>query len=95
MLRGGYSLATGRGLLIAVPSLVVEHGGLCSGGPSAPGLQSTDFIVVAPVLSCTETCGIFSDRDQTRVPCIVDSHPLDHQGSPTESFFKDIPMVKF
>ena len=61
-----------RGLLIAVASLVAEH-----------GLQSAGSVVVAHGLSCSAACGIFLDQDSNPCPLHwqADSQPLRHQGS--------------
>ena len=52
---------------------------------AVPGLYSTDSVVVAPGLSCSEACGIFPDQGWN--PCLlqweVDSLPLSHQWSLT------------
>ena len=37
---------------------------------AAPGLSSTGSAVVVHGLSCSVACGIFLDRDQTRVSCV-------------------------
>ena len=64
---GGYSKAAVCGLLIAMASLVVEHGILDSRAMArnsvvmACGLHSTDSIVVAHRLSCSVAHGIFLD----------------------------------
>ena len=69
---GSYSLVVVRGLLIAVASLVVEHGPWgtwtsvvwhVGSEVMIPGLWSTGSIVVAPGLSCSEACGIFQPGD--------------------------------
>ena len=86
-----------RRLLIAVASLVVEHGlqarrlqQLWHVGSVvvARGLQSTGSVVVVHELSCSTTCGIFADQGSN--PCAlhwqVDSQPLRHQGSPGQAF---------
>ena len=66
-----------RGLLIAVASLVVEHGLLVCGqqqlwhagsGVVACGLQSTGSVVVAHGLSCSAACGIFPDQGWNPCP---------------------------
>ena len=47
----GFCLVVVHGLLIAVASLVAEH-----------GLQSTSSLVVAHRVSCSTACGIFPDQ---------------------------------
>ena len=54
-----YSSLRVHGLLIAVPSLVAEH-----------GLYSPGSVVVAHRLSCSVAFGIFPDQGSNRVPCI-------------------------
>ena len=73
-----------RGHLIAVASLVVEH------GLQACGLQQLRHegsVVVAHRLSCSVACGIFPDQGLIREDWQVDSYLLRHQGSP-EIYFK-------
>ena len=50
-------------LLIAVASLVAEHGlqGTQASAVAAPGLYSTGSVVVAHRLNCSRACGIFLD----------------------------------
>ena len=52
----------------------------------APGLWSTDLVVVAHRLSCLKAAGIFPDQGPN--PCLLhwqaDSLPLSHQGSSPE-----------
>ena len=82
-----------RGLLIAVASLVVEHGLQAHGLQQlwhtgsvvvAHGLQSTGSVVVAHELSCFVACGIFPDQGLNPCPLHwqADSQPLCHRGSP-------------
>ena len=68
-----------RGLLIAVASLVAEHGLQARGLQQlwhvgsvvvARGLQSTGSVVVAHGLSCSVACGTSRTMARTRVPCI-------------------------
>ena len=61
-----------RGLLIAVASLIAEH-----------GLQSAGSVVVMHRLSCFESCGILPDQGSNWCPlhCRVGSQQLDHEGS--------------
>jgi len=62
-----------RGLLIAVASLIAEH-----------GLQSAGSVVVMHRLSCFESCGILPDQGSNWCPlhcCWVGSQQLDHEGS--------------
>ena len=55
--NGGYSLVAVHRLLIAVPSLVVEH------GFSACGLS-----IVVHGLSCSAECGIFREQGLNLCP---------------------------
>ena len=87
-----------RGLLIAVASLVGEHG-LQACGPQqlrhagsvvvARGLQSTGSAVVVHGLSCSAACRILPDQDSKLCPLHwqVDSQPLCHQGRPTSYLY--------
>ena len=86
-----------RGLLIAVASLVVEHGLQVCGLQQlwhvgsvvvAHGLQSTGSVVVVHGLSCSAACGIFPDQGSNLCPLHwqADSQPLCHQGSPYAIF---------
>ena len=82
----GYSLIVVCRLLIALASLVMEHG-LCGARASvvaAWGLQSTGSVAVAHGVSCPTACGIFLDQGSNS--CLLhwqaDSLPLSHQGSP-------------
>ena len=81
------------GLLIAVASLVVEHGLQARGLQQlwhagsvvvAHRLQSTGSVVVVHRLSCSAACGIFPEQGLNPCPLHwqVDSQPLHHQGSP-------------
>ena len=75
-----YSLVAELGLLIAVVSLIVEH------GLKVPGLrylQYTGSVVVTHGLSCSTAFGIFLDQRWNQCPLHwqVDCYPLDHQGS--------------
>ena len=65
------------GLLLAVASLVAEH-----------GLQSTGSIVVAHGLSSSVTCGIFFHQGSNLrlLHWQVYSLPLSHQGDPYQYF---------
>ena len=85
-------------LLIAVPSLVVEHRLQASRasvvaihrlGVVAHGLQSWGSVLKVQGLSCSVECGIFSDQESN--PCLLhwqaDSYPLYHQGSSRTSVF--------
>ena len=90
--RGSSLVAEKHRLLIAVASLVAEHGlwGARASAVSGPGLQSTGSIVVAHGLSCSTACGIFLDHRSNL--CLlhwqVDSLPLSHLGSPRLCVFK-------
>ena len=53
----GLSLVAAHGLLVAVASLVVEH-----------GLQGTGSVVVVYGLSCPVACGIFADQGSNPCP---------------------------
>ena len=86
-----------RRLLIAVASLVAEHGLLAcrlqqlwnmGSVVVAHGLQSAGSVVVAHGLSCSTACGIFLDQSLNPCPLHwqVDSQPLSHQGSPSLLF---------
>ena len=59
-------------LLVAVASLVAEHGlwGTWASVVAAQGLQSTGSAVKAQGLSYPAVCGIFQIRDRTHVLCI-------------------------
>ena len=66
-----------RGLLLAVASLVAEHGLQVRGlqqlwhkgsGVVARGFQSTGSVVVAHGLSCSAVCGIFPDQGLNPCP---------------------------
>ena len=59
---GGYSLVTGHGLLIAVASLVAEH------GLSVLWLNTCGPWVLAHGLSCSTGCGIFQDEGSNPCP---------------------------
>ena len=80
-------------LLIAVASLVAEHGLQAHGLQQlwhagsvvvAHGLQSAGSLFVVHGLSCSTACGIFPDQGSNPCPLHwqVDSQPLRHQGSP-------------
>ena len=80
-----------RGLLIAVASLVVEHGLQARGLQQlwhsgsvvvARGLQSAGSAVVVHGLSCSAARGIFPDQGSNMCPLHwqVDSQPLRHHG---------------
>ena len=58
-------------------------------GAVAPGLYSTDSIVVAHQLGCPTACGSFLDQgsNQCLLHCQADSQLLSHQGSPRVFFF--------
>ena len=82
-------------LLIAVASLVAEHGllgewalGEWASVAVVPELWSTDSIVVTYGLSCSRACEI--SLDQGLSPCLLhcqeDTLPLSLQGSPTYVF---------
>ena len=69
------------GLLIAVASLVVEHGSRHVGSAdTTPRLQSTGSVVGVLRLSCSSARGIFPDWGSN--PCLLycqaDSLPLSH-----------------
>ena len=55
----------------------------------APGLWSTDSVVVVHRLNCSKACGIFPDEGSNL--CLLhwqaNSLPLSHQGSPVFFFF--------
>ena len=74
-----------RGLLIAVASLVAEH------GLSARRL----LVVVAHRLGCSGACGIFPDQGSNPCPLHqqADSQPLRHQGSPIFNFLRKLHTV--
>ena len=59
---GGYSLVTGHGLLIAVASLVAEH------GLSVLWLNTCGPWVLVHGLSCSTECGIFQDQGSNPCP---------------------------
>ena len=94
---GGYSLVVVHGLLMAVVSLVAEHGSRACGlqqlqhmgsGVVARGLWSTGSIFVAHGLFCSWHVGSSWIRDQTPVSCIGrQTLPLSHQGSPAQCLF--------
>ena len=74
--RGIFFLVV-RGFLIAVASLVAEHGLYAHGLQQlqhagsvvvARGLQSTGSVVVAHRLSCSAACGIFLDQGSNLCP---------------------------
>ena len=71
---GGHCLVAARRLLIAVASLVAEHG--------LEGAWAS--VVVAHRFGCPEACGI--SLDQGSNPCVLhwqaDSYPVHHQGGP-------------
>ena len=56
---GSYSLLQGSGLLIAVASLIAQHGlwGTWALEVAVPGLQSTGSILVVHGLRCSVACG--------------------------------------
>ena len=68
-----FSLAAASGLLIVVASPLAVHArqGTWASVVAVLGLQSRGSVVVAHWLSCFVSCGIFLDRDQTDVLCIV------------------------
>ena len=79
---GGYSLVAVLGLLIALASLVVEH-----------GLWDVQALVVSACrLICPMACGILPGQGLN--PCFlhwqVDSYPLCHQGNPV---FFSCPVI--
>ena len=85
----GFSLVAGHKLLIAVASLVVEHGlqdlKASVGGQvgSAGGLSTCSSLAGMCGLSCSATCGIFPDLGSNSCPSHwqADSYSsLDHQG---------------
>ena len=59
-------------LLLAVASLVAEHGlqGLWASVAVAPGLWQTGSVVVALGLVAPQQVGSSQTRDRTHVPCI-------------------------
>ena len=79
-----FSLVAVHGLLIAMSSLVGEHGSRCvvSAGVSS-GLLITDLPVMVHWLSCSEPGKIFPTQGSN--PCLLcwhmDSLPLSHQGN--------------
>ena len=88
--RGLLFVAVHR-LLIAVTSLVVEHGLQARGLQQlwhvgsvvvAHRLQSIGSVIVAHGLSCSVACGIFPDQGSNPCPLHrqADSQPLRHQG---------------
>ena len=84
--RGSSLVAEKHRLLIAVASLVAEHGlwGARASAVSGPGLQTTGSIVVVHRLSCSTARGTFPG--QTSSPRLlhwqVGSSPRSHHGSP-------------
>ena len=88
----GCSLLAVPGLLIVVASLVAEHRpwGFQSSVVATHGLSScasrletTDSIVTAHKLRCSEACGIFPDAGNLcPLHWQAESLPLSHQGSP-------------
>ena len=92
VVSSGYSLVVVPGFLVAVASLIAEHGlqgerASVAAGVVAPGLQSAGSIVVAQGLSCSMARGICQDQGWNL--CLlnwhVDSLPLHHQRSPAHS----------
>ena len=88
--RAGAALTAVNVLLVAVASLVREHG-LWAGGlqSSRSRAQSTGSVVGVPGLSCPVACGVFLDqRSNARLlHWQADSLPLGHQGSPFLLFY--------
>ena len=80
--KQGLLIVALRGLRIAVSSLIAEHRLL--------GARAS--VVVAHGLSCSAACGIYPDQGSNPCPlhCQTDSQPLRHQGSPSNSFFKNL-----
>ena len=78
-----FALVSVSRLLVAVVSLVMEHGPGGS-GVAASRLWSTSSTRVAHGLSFSKACGIFPDRGSN--PCLLHwqagSLPLCHRGSP-------------
>ena len=78
-----FALVSVSRLLVAVVSLVMEHGPGGS-GVTASRLWSTSSTGVAHGLSFSKACGIFPDRGSN--PCLLHwqagSLPLCHRGSP-------------
>ena len=76
VVSSGYSLVGVCGLLVAVASLVVEHGlgGIQASVVAAHGLSivasGTSSIVVVHGLRCSVACGIFPDQGSNCVFCI-------------------------
>ena len=88
--REGATLVAVLGLLIAVSSLVAEHG-LCHAGFSSLdswALDRAQTVVVVHGLSCSTACGIFPDQgsNERLWHWQADSLPLSHQGSPLPIF---------
>ena len=94
---GGLLFAAVRRLLVAVASLVAEHGLQGCGLQQlwhldsvvvACRLQSSGSVIVVHGLSCSATYGIFPDQGSNPCPLHwqVDSQPLCHQGSPSSNF---------
>ena len=90
---GGYALVALHGLLIAVASLIEEHGalGMRASVVAAHALSCCSsralehrLIVVEHRLSCCAAYGIFLDQGLNLylLHWPVDSLPLSHQGSP-------------
>ena len=81
----GHSLVVVCRLLIAVASIVAEHG---LQGSRVPGLWSTGSTVVVYHFSCSMARGIFPDQGSNPCPLYwqVDSLPLSCQGSPQLTF---------
>ena len=76
-----------RRLLTALGSLGAEH------GFPVPGLQywqRRESGVWLTGLVALQHVGSSQTRGQTRVPCKVDSSPLDHQVSPKRDSLRDI-----
>ena len=95
-----WGLLSGFGgeLLTAAPSPVKEHRPR-SARPStavAPGLQSTDSVVVAHGLSCSAACEIFPGQGSNSglLHWQADSLPLSLQGSCKRPLYQVLLMVR-
>ena len=79
---GGHSVAV-CGVLIVAASLVEQ------------GLQDVGSAAVLQGLSCHMACGVFPDQGLNPCPLHwqADSLSLDHEGSPSVSFFSDTSLT--
>ena len=104
----GYSLAVVRGLLIAMPSLILELSSAlgCVGFSRYSawaqylwllGSRAQASIVVTHGVSYARACGIFPDQGSNPRPLHwqMDSLPLSYQGNPANLLFKKIKKKTF